>query len=673
MDKKALLEQFDKWYEDEEHEKIIAAVLALPEKALDSEIMSRLAKAYLDTGEYRQAIAVLEGLREKDEDTFMWQFQMGLVLLETAENDEECQEDEVLKKNILTRSRICFARGMNMSPPGVFLDAMDLFIEKINDLLGEKEEDEFDPEELEMYEEEEIDAIEDHIKEYFGEFPTVLHETVSEDIHVDVCVIPPTKERNYFTMVTMGMGAHAMNIPEGLGKDKERAELVICLPPDWKVGEDSEKWFWPVGVIKSLTHLPINCDTWLGWGHTIDNQSPYYDETELCGSLLVFPEGVEEGAEKCELPNGNIVNFFQVIPLYREEMHFKIDNDTTELLQKLQNVAGHIVDPNRPNSCEDYFGEEVRFDSAKNHMWKIREKNLPLDIINGCNHIAIFMRWCVENGLMAKEFHTHCKDVEKAVLDKTDTDMREFIMDYFDGRLELYQFSFVGANFLSWYYSGREDDKYYYCADVDTYAEKYFGTEKYNSEEFQDEAYLFVPFDEKYYKGMSKYIKRAYKKFIDGFVRDQVEHDMRMSVYLSHRLGITCDPVSPDGEQIKEFADKTSHSYGRKSDILLVLNDHSLCENAEDTINSIRHSTVPFLNSLTITTLPFKVPENWIKKHFTKTDEFEGCENAYADTKETFGCLPWILSFDSPDEELALIIPGENGTAIRYIYNGDEE
>ncbi len=40
-----------------------------------------------------------------------------------------------------------------------------------------------------------------------------------------------------------------------------------------------------------------------------------------------------------------------------------------------------------------------------------------------------------------------------------------------------------------------------------------FGEEEYHSEYFQDEAYLFIPFDEHYYQGMKPYIDSNYRKF----------------------------------------------------------------------------------------------------------------------------------------------------------------
>ena len=56
----------------------------------------------------------------------------------------------------------------------------------------------------EMYDEAQWDAVEDHIGKHFGDFPNVFHELVSPDIHVDICIIPPRRDHDYYTLVTMG-------------------------------------------------------------------------------------------------------------------------------------------------------------------------------------------------------------------------------------------------------------------------------------------------------------------------------------------------------------------------------------------------------------------------------------------------------------------------------------
>ena len=212
--------------------------------------------------------------------------------------------------------------------------------------------------EPEVYSEDEMSAIEQHIQSTFGAFDQVLHELDSPDIHVDICVVPPSERRNYYTLVTMGMGAHRMNVPKELAEyNLERAELAIALPPDWKLDKDSmqeQRWYWPVGLLKVLARLPISNDTWLGFGHTMEKQSPFAEDTELCAAILTGPQDMDLDTcgEVCILPGGEEVNFYQVLPLYREEMEYKLEHDADALLERLEAVS-FVVCPDRPSCLEE--------------------------------------------------------------------------------------------------------------------------------------------------------------------------------------------------------------------------------------------------------------------------------------------------------------------------------
>lgn len=202
----------------------------------------------------------------------------------------------------------------------------------------------------ETYTQKEMKTIDKFIAKSFGKFPNVFHEIVSPDIHVDICMIPPDKDRSFYTLVTMGMGAHKMNVPEELKEYKlERAELLITLPADWKLPDQDERWYWPIRLLKSAARLPINCDTWLGWGHTVDNQEPYADNTGFCGALLIDP--MVGSGNCCKLSGKEEVNFYQLLPVYRNEMEYKLKNGAEELL-KLLSETSFVVDINRPDTAE---------------------------------------------------------------------------------------------------------------------------------------------------------------------------------------------------------------------------------------------------------------------------------------------------------------------------------
>ena len=185
---------------------------------------------------------------------------------------------------------------------------------------------------LKVYDEHEIEAIEGHIATHFGEFGNVIHEIVSPDIHVDICIIAPTMERNYYVLVTMGMGAHKMKVPKELrNMGLDRAEMLVALPPYWDIQSDDERWFWPIRWLKILARLPGEYKTWLGYGHTVPNGEPFADNTRLSGVLVTMPYSFGVEASSCTMPDGNIVNFYQMVPLYEEEMDFKIKSSAETL------------------------------------------------------------------------------------------------------------------------------------------------------------------------------------------------------------------------------------------------------------------------------------------------------------------------------------------------------
>lgn len=210
----------------------------------------------------------------------------------------------------------------------------------------------------EVYSEQELDILETHIAKYFGECNCVFHELVSPDIHADICIIEPTKERNHYTLVTMGMGAHRMNVPKELRKEKlDRAEIIVTLPPDWEIQNNDERWYWPLRWLKILARLPGEQDTWLGWGHTVPNGEPFADNTELNGVMLTMPYFFGNEAAVCAMPDGSAINFYQIMPLYENEMNYKRSSSAEALEELFPDDYDMVVNVNRPNtiSTKNWF------------------------------------------------------------------------------------------------------------------------------------------------------------------------------------------------------------------------------------------------------------------------------------------------------------------------------
>lgn len=320
-----LLKKIEKWNEEDEEQRIIDAILEIAEEERGTELTGLLARAYNNLGSFQEALDCLFSIEEECKEDALWFYRVGYAYYYL---------------NQLYKAQEAFEHSLELDPDDE--DAKEYVENCKNGVL---------PYNPEIYKGEEIDTLEAHIEKFFGHSDNVFHEIASPDVHIDIYIIEPTDEKNYYTLVTSGMGAHRMNVPRKLAEYKlERAELLIYLPADWKIQSHDEKDYWPLRWLKILARLPIEQDTWLGWGHTIPNGEPFAEDTKLSGVLLINPENVKEGAAVCQLPNGEEVNFYQVIPLYEEEMNFKIAKGAEALLGKMGEMSA-VVDINRVNVC----------------------------------------------------------------------------------------------------------------------------------------------------------------------------------------------------------------------------------------------------------------------------------------------------------------------------------
>ena len=336
------LSQLEQWHEENAYQKIIDCLESRSKtQALDYGLTCQLARAYnnladLDQPEAKAQLAraeeLLRSVSEEGAEDPLWHYRLGYSLF------YQDREEEALA---------CFERTLELCPSDEDARA---FIQECKKYIAARA---CSPE---MYEQEDWDAVEAHLEKYFGPCDNVFHEIMSPDIHVDIYIMNPTPERNYYILSTFGMGAHRMNVPEELADQKlERAEIIVTLPPDWKITEPGEAWYWPIRWLKILARLPIEEDGWLGGGHTIANpdDAPFAENTKLCGLMLTQPGAFAEEAACCPLPGGDEVNIYQMIPLYFEEMQFKMAHNAQTLLERFTPEQLAVVDLDRPSVCGD--------------------------------------------------------------------------------------------------------------------------------------------------------------------------------------------------------------------------------------------------------------------------------------------------------------------------------
>jgi len=210
---------------------------------------------------------------------------------------------------------------------------------------------------------ENIDLISDHIESHIGPVKNVYHELLSDLVHLDVHIVEPSRKKPCFTLITTGMSDLPMTVPDGL-EDFAHAELLICLPPDWKLDQKAlqdPNYNWPIVLLKTLARMPHEYSTWLGFGHTIPNgdpAKPYANNTQLTGAILIPP--IFAGEEFCQLElSDKTINFYSIVPLYPQEMDLKLKTNADTIFEKLDRKFSGIpflTEPDRPNVAKSRFG-----------------------------------------------------------------------------------------------------------------------------------------------------------------------------------------------------------------------------------------------------------------------------------------------------------------------------
>ena len=527
-----LLEQLEQWNSKDEYSQCIQAIEAIPEQERGYLLTVKLSRAYSnlaalgDHGEHgtdgevdgdliRHAIELLESVRTQGENDPYWNARMGYSCLMAYGSATTAYE---------------YAKcWLSLAPDDP--DAQELvrdcekYLEEENSLeldWNEREEiirrETIPPADNDI-----LGHVKVHIDQQFGVYTQLLTDNSDPDYPLEIAVIPPRLDHDYYTLVTVGLSRHRMGFPEERREEKlERAELLINLPRDWRLTKADcreERWSWPIRMMLATAHFAMeDPEVGLESRTTLDEGEdgiPFAENTELRGEILLYPGVFGEESFFCRLPGGEEVNFYQVIPLYEDELDYKLEHDVDALLNKMRGIS-FVVNPTRQNaitrgtlSNDDFDGE---MDDASYHIESIEEKELPIDPINAYNHMAIYLRWCMEHDLMGEDFLKEYSEVAKQVkADPASVDLREFIRDELDGCLFSVLFNQQGRAFAGYYYG--EGDSPYYPADVDDNALRFFGPERYHSDEFQDEAYLFIPFDEDYYQAMAEVIEERFENW----------------------------------------------------------------------------------------------------------------------------------------------------------------
>ncbi|WP_196887283.1 suppressor of fused domain protein [Aureivirga sp. CE67] len=204
-----------------------------------------------------------------------------------------------------------------------------------------------------------VEIVDNHLDLFFEKDADikVFDEIKSKTIHRDIYFIKATDDRPYHILLSCGMSALPMAIPEGI-ESSEFVETMILLPKDWNLEYESfndEKNYWPIRIMKEIMMLPHKNKTWFGYGHTygLEEEEEFAEGIGFNSIMLAYSIELSDDFTQIELENGKVVDIYTLIPLYKEELEFKKEYGATALLERFDKFEiEEIVEIGRKNVCK---------------------------------------------------------------------------------------------------------------------------------------------------------------------------------------------------------------------------------------------------------------------------------------------------------------------------------
>lgn len=198
-------------------------------------------------------------------------------------------------------------------------------------------------------------ALDNHIDQFFDFDDVIVWKDKRDDeLRVDIYHIKPSEERDFHILITSGMSKLPMNVPAN-ADDFKYGELLAMLPADWDLSQEGLKNsnnYWPVLWLKNLARIPQQYNSWLCYGHSIPNGDPSKPiaDTDFQGVVIMDSTTLPEDFLEVKVGDDTLY-LYTVIPVYAEEMQYKIEHGVKALSQKMEeaNIPDWII-PFRPSA-----------------------------------------------------------------------------------------------------------------------------------------------------------------------------------------------------------------------------------------------------------------------------------------------------------------------------------
>lgn len=480
-----LLEKCQKWHEAGQFPKIIEALEALGEDGRTPELASELARAYNNeadpnTSEGRlmlhRAIELLEPHEEALGATYLWNFRLGYAYYyldqegralsrfrrahEAKPEDKDAKEfmEDCLKRVTLPFFRVPFRERTQKAWTAFEGEEAEIRAMMDADKTHERGE-------------EIVDRIERILRLAFED---VSFEVGFNGVKHELILTPEGNRMKLFELVYFRSHAPASVLRHweitlgrrGTSGNELHAGGVRIG------GEDVQAWLEPDD---DAFKLSVFCAR-LSDLKAKEEGRAWWMLTTLTDQLLG------------EIPHMRWINDFELLDAPRAVPGFLL----SDLPDKLRELGKDLALDAETLLEKSYVGYTREPDPDPDADWR-------LDVIAGSTACPPLI-----NGYMS---------AEAVRTNPAEACLREWLRDKLKGELHASIFNERGADFACYYYGALHEYTPHYTMDVDIHAVSRIGVERNFSDEIQDEAYLFLPFDEDYYREMARIIERRYENW----------------------------------------------------------------------------------------------------------------------------------------------------------------
>ncbi len=365
MDNEFLYE-LDELMNEGKFDEVVERIRGLDEEDFGVELHLMLAHALSQCAKYHEAINTLKDIEEDTAvDDLGFHLEMAGALFglhhyrAAAKEARTCIDiDETCVEPWLLLCLVYQETGNEKEFEKASVIAKEIDEQAWNTIFGDV------TEEMEVYDEDDTDIVFKYIVRHFGipeGFLPVNGDELRENRHpINCLIIEPTKRDDFYKIVSIGIGAHAST--DKNRHDPYRIEMAFFLPPTLSYDEVYYHYRWLSKIVRQFGEMIHLDDTLLMAGHSISYGETMDESVGYNGAVFNDLFVDTEIMDRCVLKNGQEVHFLRLIPLYEEEMMYKIENGVTALFQKLMDELRpeqiDFIIPDRPNTCIGFTGEK---------------------------------------------------------------------------------------------------------------------------------------------------------------------------------------------------------------------------------------------------------------------------------------------------------------------------